>query len=107
MNLVSGLQEKKFICPIFGTTHKIENTPDPSEWFASYRGEVYSIKRIYNQVAKKVFFAINLITKNPQSPNSFIKIRVLFISDDMKTYRMFAPDGSVCWASGESLLRPD
>jgi len=82
LSVVSGVKDRKFICPIFGTLHHLVKFKNEDTLFFHYRGYNYYMIKFWNNVYKMHMWVVGLRIGTTDSNSAYRPIMVL--SDDLK-----------------------
>jgi len=87
LNIVAGLKNREFICPVFGITHKIEDSyemdTNGSLYVIPYRGYHYFLRRTYDYGTEKVNWSFGLVYIKNKSLDHAIYSIIMLIADDL------------------------
>lgn len=106
-NVVAGLEENQFHCPVFGTVHPL---PDPINSISGqrnlrrfhYRGYSYYVKEIFNSAESKYYYMFGLYLQPKKEHDRASLCPILMISKNMAHAIYFDTTGKVLKTTGGS-----
>lgn len=98
INIICGLESGSFVCPTFGTVHKVHPNckvfADGSDMTAlKYRGNTYGITKIHNNREGGRFYLFGLIV--PKTNGTFALKRIMQMAENMSYMLNYNTEGEL------------